>query len=493
MFLCHDSCFCLYISEVKNIPILFFFVIAAELFGQTKTESNALKVIATSKLSGSKVSTFTLEQKSTQPIESEISVFVNPTAKFQPILGFGAAITDASAEVYAKMSPSIQKKLMTMFFHKDSGLAYNVIRTNMNSCDFSSESYTYIKEGDASLSTFDIAHDRKFKMPMIVDALKMSGTNTKVYISPWSPPAFMKSNNSVLHGGKLLPEFYPAWANYFVKFIQAYEKSGIPIWGLTIQNEPMATQIWESCIYTAEEERDLLKYHLGPTLAKNGLGNKKIIVWDHNRDLIYHRANTILSDKVAAKYVWGIGYHWYETWTGADPLHANLGLTQSTYPDKNILFTEGCKEQFNAQNIGDWAIGEKYAKNMINDFNNGVVGWTDWNVFLDEKGGPNHVGNYCFAPVHLNTQKPMSDSSIIITNAFHYMGHFSKYVQAGAKRIACSPSRSTLQTVAFENPNKQVVIVVLNTSESPIKYKLYLNNKMQEISIESHSIQTILK
>ena len=170
----------MYISEVKNISILFFFVVATELFGQTKTESNALKVIATSKLSGSKVSTFTLEQKSTQPIESEISVFVNPSAKFQTMLGFGAAITDASAEVYAKMSPSIQKKLMTMFFHKDSGLAYNIIRTNMNSCDFSSYSYTYIKEGDASLSTFDIAQDRKFKMPMISDALKMSGSSTKI-------------------------------------------------------------------------------------------------------------------------------------------------------------------------------------------------------------------------------------------------------------------------------------------------------------------------
>jgi glucosylceramidase len=187
------------------------------------------------------------------------------------------------------MGPSIQKKLMTMFFHKDSGLAYNIIRTNMNSCDFSSESYTYIKEGDASLSTFDIAHDRKFKMPMIVDALKMSGSSTKIYISPWSPPAFMKLNKSVLHGGSLLHEYYPAWANYFVKFIQAYEKSGIPIWGLTIQNEPMATQRWESCIYTAEEERDFLKHHLGPTMEKEGLKEKKIIVWDHNRGLEFGR------------------------------------------------------------------------------------------------------------------------------------------------------------------------------------------------------------
>lgn len=458
--------------------------------GDFKSQIN---IISTSKLLGTTSSFLNLDQKNIQPVESEISVFINPNSKFQTIIGFGAAITDASSEVYSKMSPSIQKKLISMFFDKNMGLGYNIIRTNMNSCDFSSESYTYIKEGDSMLSTFDISHDRKYKIPMILDALKQSGVKTKIYISPWSPPAFMKSNNNVLHGGKLLPKFYPTWANYFVKYIQAYEKAGIPIWGLTIQNEPMATQIWESCIYTAEEERDFLKNHLGPTLAKNSLGSKKIIVWDHNRDLIYHRVNTILSDKDASKYVWGIGYHWYETWTGADPLHSNLSLVQSAYPDKNILFTEGCKEQFNAQNLSDWNIGEKYAKNMINDFNNGVVGWTDWNIFLDEKGGPNHVGNYCFAPIHLNTQNPLTDSSIFITNAYHYLGHFSKYVTPGAKRIGCSSSRSTLQTVAFENPDKQIVIVVLNATDKEIKYKLYLNNKMQEISIAAHGIQTLLK
>ena len=128
------------------------------------------------------------------------------------------------------------------------------------------------------------------------------GKDVTLFVSPWSPPAFMKSNKSMLKGGFLLPEYYQSWANYYVKFIKAYEKEGIPVWGLTVQNEPSASQTWESCIYTAEQERDFLKNYLGPTLKKKQLGDKKIIVWDHNRDLVSHRANVIFSDPEASKY-----------------------------------------------------------------------------------------------------------------------------------------------------------------------------------------------
>ena len=119
-------------------------------------------------------------------------------------------------------------------------------------------------------------------------------------------------------------KFYRPWANYFTKFIKAYEAAGIPLWGVSMQNEPMATQKWESCIFTAEEERDFLKFNLGPTMLKAGLGNKKIIGWDHNRDLIYQRAQTYFNDPEAAKYAWGIGFHWYETWSGGEPMFENV-------------------------------------------------------------------------------------------------------------------------------------------------------------------------
>ncbi|MCB0486427.1 MAG: glycosyl hydrolase, partial [Flavobacteriaceae bacterium] len=185
-----------------------------------------------------------------QPKETEISVFVEPQKAYQTFLGIGGAITDASAETFAKLTDEKQEELLNAYYSSDKGIGYTLLRTNIHSCDFSSESYTYINEGDSALATFSIEHDKKYRIPLIKKAIEKAGSLV-TYASPWSPPAFMKSNKDMLHGGTLLPKYYQSWANYFVKFIEAYEKEGIPIWGLTVQNEPMATQIWESCIFTA--------------------------------------------------------------------------------------------------------------------------------------------------------------------------------------------------------------------------------------------------
>ena len=174
-----------------------------------------------------------------------------------------------------------------ILIHK-TGIGYSLGRTHINSCDFSSESYTYVKDGDKELRSFNITHDRKYRIPFIKEVLATAGKDFSLFVSPWSPPAWMKSNNDVLHGGSLLPEFYDSWANYYVKFIKAYESEGIPIWGMTVQNEPMASQTWESCIYTAQEERDFVKNDLGPAMESSGLKDKKILVWDHNRNIMYH-------------------------------------------------------------------------------------------------------------------------------------------------------------------------------------------------------------
>mgnify|MGYP006205499517 CR=1 FL=1 len=198
-----------------------------------------------------------------QPLESQVCFFVNPKKRFQSVLGIGGAITDASAEVFYKLSKEKQQEFLQAYYSKENGIGYSIIRTNIHSCDFSSDSYTYVKEGDGELKSFNIDHDKKYKLPLIKKAIDEARGKITFYASPWSPPAFMKTNNNMLQGGKLKAEFYQPWANYYAKFIKAYEKEGIPIWGLTIQNEPMATQTWESCIYTAEEERDFLKNHLG--------------------------------------------------------------------------------------------------------------------------------------------------------------------------------------------------------------------------------------
>lgn len=423
-----------------------------------------------------------------QPLETEISVFVEPSKTFQEFMGIGGAITDASAEVFAQLPEEQQQKLLSAYYSKEKGIGYTLARTTIHSCDFSSESYTYIKEGDKDLNTFSIEHDREYRIPLIKKAIEAAGGKLRLYVSPWSPPAFMKTNHSMLHGGKLLPEYDQAWANYYAKFIKAYEKEGMPIWGLTVQNEPMAKQTWESCIYTAEDERDFLKNYLGPTLEKEGLGDKKIVVWDHNRDLMFNRSNTIFNDPEAAKYAWGTGFHWYETWTGADPLYENVRRVKEAYPDKNLMFTEGCVEDFDASKYQYWPNGERYGEQMIHDFNNGTRAWTDWNILLNEHGGPNHAGNFCFAPVHADTGK----KQLIFTPSYFYIGQFSKFIHPGARRISTAVSRSVLLSTSFKNEDGKIATVVMNKTGKKIKYNLIVGNSGASLEIPPHAIQTLI-
>ncbi|MEO6590411.1 MAG: glycoside hydrolase family 30 beta sandwich domain-containing protein [Pyrinomonadaceae bacterium] len=423
-----------------------------------------------------------------QPLETQICVFVEPNRTFQTFLGIGGALTDSSAETFAKLSKEKQEEFLTAYYDKEKGIGYTFGRTNIHSCDFSSGSYTYVDEGDKDLKTFDVKHDREFRIPFIKKAIAKAGGKMTMFASPWSPPPFMKTNGTMLKGGKLKPEFAASWANYYAKFVKAYEKEGIPIWGISIQNEPMATQTWESCVYTAEDERDFLKNHLGPVMKKQGLGDRKIIVWDHNRDLIYQRVNTILSDPEAAKYATHIGYHWYEPWSGGEPMFNNVKLVNETFPSKPLIFTEGCADSFDFKKIKNWYLGELYGNSMIHDFNNGTIAWTDWNVLLDEKGGPNHVGNFCFAPIHADTQT----GELIYTNSYYYIGHFSKFIKPGAKRIAASPSRSALISTAFQNADGKISVVVMNKSDKEVSYFLWIDGQAAETKSPPHSIQTLV-
>jgi len=423
-----------------------------------------------------------------QPKETQVCVFVDPSRRFQTVLGVGGALTDAAAETFARLPPLRQQEILDAYFDPDKGIGYTLGRTSIHSCDFSSGSYTYVGEGDKELKSFSVDHDRQFRIPFIKRAVTAARGTLTLFCSPWSPPAFMKTNNDMLHGGQLRPEFAPSWANYFAKFIKAYQQQGIRLWGTTVQNEPMATQQWESCIYSAEDERDFLKNHLGPTLKREGLGDRKIIVWDHNRDLIYQRASTILADPDAARYAWGIGFHWYEPWSGGDPMFDNVRLVRETFPNHNLIFTEGCVDAFKADDLHNWRLGEAYGRSMINDFNGGAVGWTDWNVLLDERGGPNHVGNYCFAPVHADT----GTGELTYTNSYSYIGHFSKFVRPGARRIASSPSRSALLSTAFVNPDGKVSVVVMNRGDQRIDYHLWVDGSAAEVSSLPHSIQTLV-
>ena len=423
--------------------------------------------------------------------EGEVSIFIHPGQRFQTVLGIGGAITDASAEVFATLSPTQQAELLRAYFDPVHGLGYSLLRTTIHSSDFSSASYTYVAEGDSSLKSFDVAPDRRARLPMIRGALKAAGGTLTTFASPWSAPGWMKTNGQMLQGGRLLPAHAETWARYLVRFIQAYEQEGVPIWGLSVQNEPMATQRWESMIYTAEEERDFVKLHLGPALQQAGLANRKLIVWDHNRDLIQQRADVILSDPDAARWVWGIGFHWYETWAGGQPMHQNVAAVHQAWPQVNLLLTEATVEGFDSARLQSWANAERYGRQMMADFNAGAVGWTDWNILLDERGGPNHVGNFCFAPVHADSRS----GELTYTPSFHYLGHFSKFVRPGAQRISATSSRSVLQTTAFVQPDGRLSVIVMNETDQSQAYQVHDAQRpglRLAVHIPPHAIQTLL-
>ena len=456
------------------------------MFCQITTKN--VTVYSTSENSDQRLTITNQLKFSKEQSDADVSIFVNPNKTFQTLLGIGGAITDASAETFAKLPANKQQELLEAYFDATKGIGYSLVRTHINSCDFSAESYTYVAEGDKDLKTFNIQHDKTFRIPLIKQAMKTANNKLVVYASPWSPPAFMKDNNNMLLGGKLLPAYYQAWANYYVKFINAYQLEGIPIWGFSIQNEPMASPTWESCNYSAEEERDFLKNFLGPTMARNGLSKKNIIVFDHNRDFINQRANVIFEDSIASGYAWGIGFHWYETWDGGEPMHTNVARVHESYPTKNLLFTEGCVEVFNPQKFNYWSNAERYGRSMINDFNAGSVGFTDWNILLNEHGGPNHVGNYCFAPIHADTKT----GSLIYTPSYYYIGHFSKFIRPNAKRVSSASSKSSLLCTSFRNEDGKMITVVMNESDKSLTYNLILNNNCAKIQILPHAIQTLV-
>ncbi|MBN2355395.1 glycoside hydrolase family 30 protein [candidate division KSB1 bacterium] len=470
------------------LPVIFLACVAKKPEGQaTGTKimpADKVRIFETAKSNDHRLKEigFAEFEEFGQPLETQACIFIDPRRTFQTIVGIGGALTDASAETFAGLSEEKQQELLTAYFDAEKGIGYTLARTNIQSCDFSSGSYEYVERDDFSLNSFSIDHDKAFRIPFIKKAMAAADGHLTLYASPWSPPAWMKTNYNMLRGGKLKPDCAQAWAQCFVKFIQAYEAEGVPVWGISVQNEPMATQTWESCIYTAEEERDFVRNHLGPALHRAGLADKKLIIWDHNRDLIYQRASTVLHDPEAAQYVWGVGFHWY-----MQDAFENVKRVHEAFPQVNLIFTEGCNYPYSTEHLIDWHWGENYGRSMVHDFNNGAVGWTDWNVLLDEQGGPNHVGNYCLAPVHRT-----ADGDLYYMNSFYYLGHFSKFVRPGAKRIISSSNRDRLLTTAFVNPDGRIAVIVLNLSGEAMPFKLWLAGRAASCESRAHSILTLV-
>lgn len=411
--------------------------------------------------------------------------------KYQEVLGFGGAFTESSAYLYSLLSEADKKRFLELYFSREKGIGYNFGRSHINSCDFSLNIYSSVQEGDMTLETFNLEREKEYIIPFLRDALAFCDEEIVLFASPWSPPAYMKDNGSVIRGGKLLEEYKALWANYYVKYIKAMAAEGINFSAISIQNEPNARQPWESCNYTAEDEAYFIDKYLISALDEAGLSHIKILVWDHNKECVYDRAKKILSNPRVNERVWAISHHWYsgDHFEGLRLVHEQLG--------KPLICGEFCGPITEDVNV----LAEKYGIEICENFNNFEIASCDWNLLLDQHGGPYHnrtektegdlfenKEDGCYAPILYNTET----NELVVTPIYYYIGHFSKYIERGAVRLATTKHHRDLYATAFENPDGGKVLVVINTSDKEQYATLRYDGGCTENVMKPHSIMTLL-
>jgi glucosylceramidase len=411
-----------------------------------------------------------------------------PDVGYQEIIGFGAAFTETSAYQFSRMSAESKAKIIQAYFDPTEGLGYNFCRTHIHSCDFSLSRYTYVDDEDKELKTFSIDRDRKYIVPFIKAAKKAVGDDLLLFASPWSPPAWMKNNEDMCHGGRLLDEYYKTWAQYFVRYFEEYQKEGIPFFALTVQNEAFAWQTWESCVYTAKEEAVFVTQFLKPALKAAGFNDIKIMIWDHNKERIYERARDSFAVPGAKDDIWGVAFHWYSG------RHFNaLAMTHNAFPDKPLILTEynigGSVGETAPMPHTSWKGVELCATELIGDFNNHMAAESMWNLLVDEAGGPYHDRpGGCAAQIVANSEK----DELIFEPTYYAVGHFSRFVKRGAVRIGTSCFSHSIDLTAFKNPNGDLVAVVLNHGPETEKFRLRIEGITAPVELPGRSLTTFV-
>jgi len=442
-----------------------------------------------------------------------IAIALNPEEKFQTITGFGGAFTEASAYLLYKLSPANRKKIIDAYF-SENGANYSLTRTHINSCDFSTKHYAYaMVDGDKNLEHFSIEEDKtNHLIPFILEAKAASKEGFKIFASPWTSPPWMKDNKKWV-GGKLLPEYNDTWALYFSKYIDAYKKEGIDIWGLTVENEPHGNgNNWESMLFSPKEMTDFVQNHLGPKLEKDGKGDVKILGYDQNRAGLKEWVDEMYRDEKSSKYFAGTAIHWYESTYEVFP--EDLQYAHNKAPNKLLIETEGCIDsqvpewkddawywKKEATDWGwDWASEKekylhpkyapvnRYANDIIGCLNNWVDGWVDWNMVLNRQGGPNWFKNWCVAPIIVDEDK----DEVYLTPLYYTMAHFSKFMRPGAVKIGCKIEDKELIATAVKNPDGTIALVVFNPTENERALSIQLNNTIKNISINAKALQTVI-
>lgn len=443
--------------------------------------------------------------------DSSVAITLHPESTFQTITGFGGAFTESSAYLLNQLSEENRNRVLEAYFG-ESGARYSLTRTHMNSCDFSLGNYSYASvPGDTALESFTIEEDLPDLIPMIKDAQAISQDGFHIIASPWTAPPWMKDNND-WRGGKLLPEYYDTWALFFSKYLDAYREQGIDIWGFTVENEPLGNDSnWESMHFTPEELSAFVKNHLGPRLRADA-PDVKILGYDQNRgEELKDWADAMYDDPEIAQYFDGMAVHWYAS--TYDWFPENLQYAHEAAPDKYLIQSEACVDaevpkwqddawywSKEATDWGwDWAPDDqkylhpkyvpvyRYARDIIGCMNNWVDGWVDWNMVLNRQGGPNWANNWCVAPVIVD---PDADE-VYFTPIYYTMAHFSKYIRPGAQVIGLDLSDDSLMATAVKHDG-QVVVVILNQSETPRAVTLSLGDQTAEFAISGQAIQTVV-
>ena len=389
--------------------------------------------------------------------EIEVNKCSSTISKKQKWLGMGGAITQSVGYNYLLLSDDKRKEFIKDYFEE---LNYKWVRLPIASCDFSPKSYVYTNKKD--LSDFNINYDNKYLLPILKDINKY---DINYLATPWTPPRVFKTI-PFLCGGKLNKKYYESYGNYFVKYINTYKDMGINIKYITIQNEVFAKQIWESCTFSIDEQKEFIK--VISEIFKNNNINSKIILWDHNKDNLFDHISKLYDHQ---DIVDGIGFHWY---TGS--FFDELKRVSNKYSNLLKIETELCCG-FSKYNEIEWINkGELYLEEAIGNINSGMNVFIDWNMLLNYNGGPNHKNNYCAAPIILN----QDNSNYIKTPIYYYLKHLSmipinSYVVEGNSNY-----------VSFVSDNTYTI--VLNNSDHDKEVNIDINGYTIKDIIKKHSI-----
>ncbi|ADU29101.1 glycoside hydrolase family 30 protein [Evansella cellulosilytica] len=463
----------------------------------------------------------TLEEDELFHLESGV-LNIYPDITYQKIEGFGGSITESVAYLLQKMDEETSDTLLKDCFSTE-GNRLKFLRMHMDSCDYSLEQYTAVADpiADPNLETFTIERDKKYAIPAIKRAMEISQEPLSIMVSPWSPPAAWKtppakpkndasvygdSANNIpkidyetpqrCNGGSLKREYYPSWAAYLVKYVQAYMAEGLPVTMLSIQNETVAATPWDSCVWTAEEQKTFLRDHLYPAMEAASLVDQvKIFIWDHNKERVVDYSREII-DEVTDKMIDGIAFHWYS----GDHFDA-LKIAGDLFPGKTLLSSECCSlhppgqtsmfahlhEDKTAPETVEYNDAAAYAHDIIGNLNAGMNRWIDWNICLDKNGGPRHVSGGFSSPIVVN-----DDGTYRKTITFDYIGHFSKYILPGAVRIASTRCDDITEMIAAKNPDGSIVAVFLNKTAKDQAYAIRMEGKIIRVKAPAKTISTVV-